>query len=360
MEKTFVTYFPVEEGKSGIKIKPENKGKFTATKKRTGKTTEELTHSKNPLTRKRAIFAQNAKKWKHEEGGQIEYFQDGGRTAALKTAATNFRTNSMSRQEYADSLYTYPKKAIDFYTANHFPTALNKAVSSKTMNPLLGSGIPVFYDQVWDKDGNRDKIVGFWDYLHTASTSEVPTPLTDTQMAAVFGNIYQESQFKNVQQSGGGPASSFLQMEPQRQKQYNAWIAKNKYADGDKTKLLYLSYLLQNPESSGLSTPYDTWRNLTPEQRKSGKYTTAEQLAQMSEYRNYTTQQAIKDFNSNDITRATRAALALFFKAGKPDQARRIKYANGMAQMFKDRSKKKKSAAKHNRGGKLISKSSVK
>lgn len=46
-----------------INIKPENKGKFTATKKRTGKSTEELTHSKNPLTRKRAIFAQNAKKW---------------------------------------------------------------------------------------------------------------------------------------------------------------------------------------------------------------------------------------------------------------------------------------------------------
>lgn len=50
---------------SPIKIKPENKGKFTALKKRTGKTTEELTHSKNPLTRKRAIFAQNAKKFKH-------------------------------------------------------------------------------------------------------------------------------------------------------------------------------------------------------------------------------------------------------------------------------------------------------
>lgn len=48
-----------------IHIKKENRGKFTATKKRTGKTTEELTHSKNPLTRKRAIFAQNAKKWNH-------------------------------------------------------------------------------------------------------------------------------------------------------------------------------------------------------------------------------------------------------------------------------------------------------
>lgn len=47
----------------GIHIKEKNRGKFTATKERTGKSTEELTHSKNPLTRKRAIFAQNAKKW---------------------------------------------------------------------------------------------------------------------------------------------------------------------------------------------------------------------------------------------------------------------------------------------------------
>lgn len=49
-----------------IIINPANRGKFNATKKRTGKTTEELTHSKNPLTRKRAIFAQNAKKWNHK------------------------------------------------------------------------------------------------------------------------------------------------------------------------------------------------------------------------------------------------------------------------------------------------------
>lgn len=48
--------------KGGIYIKPENRGKFTATKKRTGKTTEELAHSKNPLTRKRAIFALNVRK----------------------------------------------------------------------------------------------------------------------------------------------------------------------------------------------------------------------------------------------------------------------------------------------------------
>lgn len=54
-----------------IYIKPENRGKFTETKRRTGKTTEELTHSSNPLTRKRAIFAQNARKWHHAFGGDL-------------------------------------------------------------------------------------------------------------------------------------------------------------------------------------------------------------------------------------------------------------------------------------------------
>ena len=54
-----------------IHINPANRGKFNATKKRTGKTTEELTHSKNPLNRKRAIFAQNASHWKHAFGGHL-------------------------------------------------------------------------------------------------------------------------------------------------------------------------------------------------------------------------------------------------------------------------------------------------
>jgi hypothetical protein len=67
---TTVQNTQLKSGTSGIHIKPENKGKFNALKARTGKSTEELTHSKNPLTRKRAIFAQNAAKWKHEDGSK--------------------------------------------------------------------------------------------------------------------------------------------------------------------------------------------------------------------------------------------------------------------------------------------------
>lgn len=50
----------------GIHIKKKNKGKLTATAKRTGKSFSELAHSKNPLTRKRAQFALNAKKFNHK------------------------------------------------------------------------------------------------------------------------------------------------------------------------------------------------------------------------------------------------------------------------------------------------------
>ncbi len=49
-----------------IEIDPKNKGKFNATKERTGKSTEELTHSKNKKTKMRAVFAQNAADWNHK------------------------------------------------------------------------------------------------------------------------------------------------------------------------------------------------------------------------------------------------------------------------------------------------------
>ncbi len=71
----------------GIHIKPENRGKFTAYKKRTGKTTEEALHSSDPHVRQMANFAKNAKHWaKKEFGGEvasklskfIRTYQDGG------------------------------------------------------------------------------------------------------------------------------------------------------------------------------------------------------------------------------------------------------------------------------------------
>ncbi len=58
---------------SGIHIKKKNRGKFTDYCN--GKVTSECIargkKSKNPLTRKRATFAANSRRWKHEEGSKI-------------------------------------------------------------------------------------------------------------------------------------------------------------------------------------------------------------------------------------------------------------------------------------------------
>ena len=87
-----------------IHINPANKGKFTATKKETGKSTEELTHSKNPLTRKRAVFAQNAKKWKHQDGGELKK----PNTIATKDS-TQYYSNQMKNNIAEHFAAKYPQ-----------------------------------------------------------------------------------------------------------------------------------------------------------------------------------------------------------------------------------------------------------
>ena len=56
----------IESGKSGIHIKPENRGKFIALKKRTGKSSTWYKEHGTPAQKKMAVFALNARKWKHK------------------------------------------------------------------------------------------------------------------------------------------------------------------------------------------------------------------------------------------------------------------------------------------------------
>ena len=59
-----------------IHIKPENRGKFTALKKRTGKSASWFKAHGTPAQKKMATFALNARKWKHADGGEL--FTHGG------------------------------------------------------------------------------------------------------------------------------------------------------------------------------------------------------------------------------------------------------------------------------------------
>ena len=54
-----------------IHIKPENRGKFTALKERTGHSATWFKQHGTPAQRKMATFALNARKWKHPDGGPL-------------------------------------------------------------------------------------------------------------------------------------------------------------------------------------------------------------------------------------------------------------------------------------------------
>lgn len=131
---------PVLANGSGIHIKKENRGKFTETKKRTGKTTEELTHSKNPLTRKRAIFAQNSRKWKHEDGGEVHKpnghrsILDNGwfRTKDLKNPLTYQQGGNFTTGALSNTIWEFPNQVK--YGNGNYNNVNNKLLSQLTLD----------------------------------------------------------------------------------------------------------------------------------------------------------------------------------------------------------------------------------
>ena len=68
---------PLADGGS-IHIKPENRGKFTALKERTGHSASWFKENGTPAQKKMATFALNAAKWNHSEGGELNKYPGGG------------------------------------------------------------------------------------------------------------------------------------------------------------------------------------------------------------------------------------------------------------------------------------------
>lgn len=116
------TYYAKQGGKidmidflkkgSGIHIKKENRGKFTDYCG--GKVTSECIargkSSSNPAIRKRATFAANARKWKHQKGGILQFLQQGNKidwagiignfaSQALQTYAQNKQIQAQADQQ---------------------------------------------------------------------------------------------------------------------------------------------------------------------------------------------------------------------------------------------------------------------
>lgn len=75
---TLGSQYPIFRRDGGsIHIKPENRGKFTALLKRTGKSASWFKEHGTPLQRKRATFALNSRHWSHKraDGGYLQNYE---------------------------------------------------------------------------------------------------------------------------------------------------------------------------------------------------------------------------------------------------------------------------------------------
>ena len=126
-------------GKSGIHIKPENRGKFTASANRAGMGVQAFAskvlankEKYSPTLVKRANFARNAAKWKHQFGGSIDTLKMalGGQMGSPKARiSTPLRTDRSSAAGMMDFTQDSSPKARMF-EGGDFP---NSTFGDKTI-----------------------------------------------------------------------------------------------------------------------------------------------------------------------------------------------------------------------------------
>lgn len=159
----------------GIHIKEENKGKFTESAKRAGKSVQEHATDvlNNPnatrLQKRRAQFAKNAKKWKHEDGGiihagtgtSLQYFANPNLKDKQKEVQKDDRSTQETTEDTATETSSTTTDWIDGYikkysgnsstspaTQDHTtitgsytaPSASSASTYKETMNYLMSKG----------------------------------------------------------------------------------------------------------------------------------------------------------------------------------------------------------------------------
>lgn len=94
----------IKEAKGGkIHIKPENRGKFNALLKRTGKSASWFKAHGTPAQKKMAVFALNARKWKHGDGGFINKYDGETESTGLMQRTPNWVVRGQDYSEWKPS-----------------------------------------------------------------------------------------------------------------------------------------------------------------------------------------------------------------------------------------------------------------
>lgn len=218
--------------------------------------------------------------------------------------------NDLSKLEFRDSLMTNPTKALDFY--NEYKTARQKG----DIETLYNSG-KTWYEPIMVRNSNYE-----WAKIVTDNFKG-----NDSQINAVLANTYTETQgWTRLKQNKKGPAKGIMMFEPKALELYNKWL--NGREDSIALQVQYVSELF-NEKNKILKTP---WDRATEKDKQKALNTSEKDIDKLKDWersifmhKGYTTEQAWQDWESGDLTRATKAFEALFLRAGKPNLNKRIR-----------------------------------
>lgn len=138
-----------------IHIKKKNRGKFTVYKKRTGKTTAECLHSKNPHVRQMANFARNAKKWKHPDGGEVKPNYTGIGINFMNKPKTPKYEGDVMGQQNASFPITRQQRIEEMVSNPEFQNNVMGAVYGSATGQGLTSGKNIVTDMRFKPDPNK-------------------------------------------------------------------------------------------------------------------------------------------------------------------------------------------------------------
>ena len=182
--------------KGGIHIKKKNRGKFTDYCG--GKVTEECIakgkKSKDPKIRKRATFAANARKWKHENGGIVSKYKDGEKfinpnywdNSYFKINTFNEGNKSKEEELYEKTVPEIPYRPIDY---RYYPQWNIFAHGLKNINQEIeDSSVDLYSDKkatyYKDKDNN------YYVFNHTGDSGVInPENFKEVPYSEIRGKL---------------------------------------------------------------------------------------------------------------------------------------------------------------------------
>lgn len=140
--------------------------------------------------------------------------------------------------------------------------------------------------------------------------------LSYLQKLAMMGSTYHESDGWTKTEQDKGPARGYFQMEQGTMQDYKKWL--NGRPNTIENQVDYVVDLFDRKDTSQLRTSYDRKAKVVPEELK------------------YTTEEAFKMWDSNDLDSVTTAFTALFERPKKAKMKERLAITNDFKRFYLD------------------------